>query len=109
MHAHDFVACWKNEKGRLLSTFLDESAETAVSTKIESLGLSSDQRAILRDVIDEILKDTFYALLLGLDGSASLGDVQQAYQIRGEDGDLISDGGDLEAEAWQQFHENDGA
>ena len=51
--------------------------------------------------------DAFYTLLLGLDGAASIGDVQQMYQIRDEKGNPILDSGDLEVEAWEQFHGDD--
>jgi hypothetical protein len=50
-----------------------------------------------------VLTDTFYTLLLGLDGSASIGGIQQTYKIYGEDGKLISDCGEIEAEAAEAF------
>ncbi len=59
-------------------------------------------------LVDVILTDTFYTLLLGLDGSASIGDSQEAYRILDEQGELVSDCGDLEAEAYEHFHEDAG-
>lgn len=104
MNANEFVACWKNERDRFLATYLNEAQETTVSTKIARLNLAADQLPIMRDVVDGILTDAFYTLLLGLDGAASIGGVQQAYQIRDEGSNLISDPGELEAEAWEQFY-----
>ena len=53
-----------------------------------------------------MLTDVFYTLLLGLDGAASLGGVQAAYRILTAEGLEVSAGdGELEAEAWKQFHE----
>ncbi|KWT68142.1 hypothetical protein APV28_3336 [Comamonas testosteroni] len=50
-----------------------------------------------------------YTLLLGLDGAASIGGEQQTYTLHDEDGNLISDGGELEAAAWEAFHRQDQA
>ena len=104
MNANEFVACWKNERDRFLATYLNETKETAVSTKIASLNLDANQLPIMRDVVNGILTDAFYTLLLGLAGAASIGGVQQAYQIRDEHSNLISGSCELEAEAWEQFH-----
>ena len=84
--------------------FSDHADESEVSAKIASLNLTRDQLPVMRDIVDGILTDAFYTLLLGLDGAASIGDVQQMYQIRDEEGNPIFDSGDLEAEAWEQFH-----
>jgi hypothetical protein len=102
MNAEEFVACWKREKEALLRDFLDEKT-TAVAIQIAELNLTPEQFHQLTRVLDAVLTDTMYTLLLGLDGSASIGDVQQTYRIRGEDGQLISDCGDIEAEAGRQF------
>ena len=54
--------------------------------------------------LDAALTDILYTLLLGLDGSAQLGGVQETFRIYDEAGSLISDCGDLEAAAYEQFH-----
>lgn len=54
--------------------------------------------------LDNTLTDVFYTLLLGLDGCAQIGGEQQTFQIRDEARNLISQDGDLEAEAYEQFH-----
>ena len=54
--------------------------------------------------IDQALTDAFYTLLLGLDGSASLGGVQQGYRVQDETGCTISCGnGELEEHAFEAF------
>jgi hypothetical protein len=106
MNANEFVTCWKNEKDTLFSTYMDETNETDVATKIASLDLTPDQRRIMRGVVDGILTDVFYSLLLGLDGAANIGGIQQTYQVQDEDGGLICGSGELEAEACEQFHED---
>jgi hypothetical protein len=56
--------------------------------------------------VDGVLTDAFYTLLLGLDGSASIGGVQQCYDLRDESGDKITGDGELEAAAFTHFQES---
>ena len=67
--------------------------------------LDSTQQEQLKDVIDSLLTDVFYTVLLGLDGESSIGNIQQTYKIYDEEGSLISDCGELEASAYEYFHE----
>ena len=47
----------------------------------------------------------FTAFLLGLDGENSIGNTQHTYKIYDEEGNLISNCGELEASAYEYFHE----
>jgi hypothetical protein len=104
MNAEQFVACWRREKDILLKMFTDPIAGSAVAQKIASLNLTSDQKTILKDIVDDILIDTLYTLLLGLDGEANIGGMQVEYTILDEENNVISECGEIEAEAWTQFH-----
>lgn len=103
MNAKEFVASWKREKDRMLQEYC-ERMESGVSVQIASLNVSDDQRVIMRGIVDSILTDVFYSLLLGLDGEANIGGHQETYRIYDEDGNLISECGEIEAEAYEQFH-----
>ncbi|MEZ0245421.1 MAG: hypothetical protein ACAH09_02160 [Methylophilaceae bacterium] len=103
MDAHEFVLNWKVEKENLLSSFMD-SGKTLVGKKISELQLTSQQLICMKEVLNLVLTDTMYGLLLGLDGEALIGDTQHVYKIFDESGNLISKAGDIEGEAWQQFH-----
>ncbi len=105
MNAKQFVACWRREKDNLLDNFTDPSGETVVARKIASLNLSSDQLPVIKEIVNDILVDTFYTLLMGLDGEANIGGVQMTYKVHDEEGNVISTRGEIEAEAWEQFHE----
>ena len=105
MNADEFVKLWKAEKDSFLKTCIEANDETAVSAYIREMNLSEEQKISFNKVIDQLLTDTFYSLLLGLDGCASIGDVQKTYKIYDESGNLISDCGELEAEAYEQFQE----
>jgi len=103
MTARQFVAAWKRERTTLLKEYGSATGSTMVATRIRDLNLSSAQRKQVVAIVDAVLTDTFYTLLLGLDGCASIGGIQQAYKIYGEDGKLISDCGEIEAEAAEAF------
>lgn len=106
MNASEFVSWWKRAKDELVDVFNQPSGETEVGHKIASMQLNPKQTVVMHAVIDGILTDAFYTMLLGLDGAANIGGVQQQFQIRDESGNLISQGGLLETEAWEQFHGN---
>lgn len=103
MKAQEFVAAWKREKEDLLAKFTDPEGSTLVAARLRSLDLTVAQREQVTAIIDAVLTDAFYTLLLGLDGSASIGGIQQIYKVYGEDGELISDCSDIEAEAAEAF------
>lgn len=107
MNSKEFVACWKREKEQLLLAFTAVDAESRVRARIDSMHLTADQINVMQSIVDGILTDTFYTLLLGLDGAASIGGVQQQYRIHDQDGAVISSPGDLEEEAWLQFQSED--
>jgi hypothetical protein len=107
MDAKEFVACWKREKDNLLNIFTDPIRESVVAMDIASLGLTSQQRVKLKMIIDVILTDTLFTMLLGLDGEANIGGVQTTYTIKDEKGNEVSRCGELEAEARKQFHGED--
>ena len=69
------------------------------------MALDDTQQEQLKEVIDTLLTDVFYSILLGLDGEHSIGNTQQTYKIYDKEGSLISDCGELEASAYEYFHE----
>ncbi len=103
MTPQEFAACVAREKDDLLSSYFDPVSGAAVATQIAAMELSSGQAKALRIILDGALTDAFYTLLLGLDGSASIGGVQSDYELRAEDGTLLT-GGELEGAAWEHFH-----
>ncbi|WP_449397916.1 hypothetical protein [Chryseobacterium wanjuense] len=108
MTTKDFVKNFYQEKQNILNSCFDIQSEyrTLVSTKIEELNLDEIQNKKLREIISNLLTDTFYTILLGLDGSSSIGNSQESFKIFDEDNNLISESGDLEGLAYEYFHEN---
>ena len=103
MTPEEFVQCFRREEDQLLATYLDRASDSPVSAALSAL---ADRLPEQREIIDNILTDVFYHILLSLDGCASMGDIQQTYTIKDEDGAIVCDGsGDIEALAYRYFHE----
>jgi len=105
MDAITFVANWAQHKDELLDEFCDAESDTLVQNLIGELDLDSAQQTQFRRVLDAVLTDTMFGLLLGLDGEASIGSDQRKYRIFDErDGQVIATPGELEAAAYERFH-----
>ena len=57
-------------------------------------------------MLNLVLTDTFYTLLLGLDGASSIGGVQHSYRVLDKDGVLICGDSRVETEAYAQLKTN---
>ena len=107
MTSDEFAKNFYLEKLNFLKSCFEEHPKhpSAVNVKIKEMALDSTQQEQLKDVIDTLLTDVVYSGLLGLDGEHSIGNIQQTYRIYDEDNNLISDCGELEASAYEYFHE----
>ena len=92
MTSDEFAKNFYLEKLNILKSCFEEQPQypSAVNAKIKEMVLSNTQQEQLKDVIDTLLTDVFYSLLLGLDGESSIGNTQQTYKIYDEEGNLIS-------------------
>ena len=107
MTSDEFAKNFYLEKLNFLKSCFEEQPKypSAINTKIKEMTLDSTQQEQLKEVIDTLLTDVFYNILSGLDGESSIGSIQQTYKIFDEDNNLISDCGELEASAYEYFHE----
>lgn len=107
MTSDEFAKNFYLEKLKFLKSCFEHSPQypSAVNAKIKEMELSNTQQEQLKDVVNTLLTDVFYSILLGLDGEHSIGDIQHTYKIHDEEGNLISDCGELEASAYEYFHE----
>jgi hypothetical protein len=102
VNAEAFAKAWKDEMGVYLN-------DEYLTMKASMLGLNDSDIQRFKPMIEEVLGDAFYTLLLGLDGAASIGGIQVDYEIKNESGELIVGGkGDLEAIAWRFFRSEHG-
>jgi hypothetical protein len=103
MTAEDFVSGFYVERKSLIDLYFQKESQTDVSELIQSLNLNQEQQHILKKILTASLRDCIYTTLLGLDGAASIGNVQQLYSVQDEDGNELT-GGEIEAYAWEYFH-----
>lgn len=101
MDGAQFAAHCDELRKEMVSDFTHPASGSAVAARIDALGLDHGQSRQLAAIIDTVVRDTVYTLLLGLDGAASLGSCQQQFTLKDEDGNVIED---IEAAAWQCFH-----
>ncbi|WP_405207157.1 hypothetical protein [Aquimarina sp. LLG6339-5] len=105
MTTEEFVKAFHKEKQELLKECLTDNSKTEVRTLIESLNLTEEQNEIMKKVLDSSFTDIFYTILLGLDGSASIGGIQKMYDLKDKNGNQLS--GEIEGYAYEYFHESD--
>lgn len=102
MTTEEFVKAFYNEKQYSLKEYLSENSKTEVGELIKSLNLDEQQFEILKKIFDGLFTDVFYSILLGLDGSASIGGIQEVYDLKDENGNQLS--GEIEGYAYEYFH-----
>ena len=101
MNTEELVKAFYTEKQDFLKEYLSENSETEVGQLIKSLNLTDEQNVIMEKVMNSTLTDVFYTILLGIDGSASIGGVQETYELKDENGNLLN--GEIEGYAYEYF------
>ena len=102
MTPEEFVHCFVAEKEYLLQTYFARERETAVGIKLGELGLDEERMLAVREILDGVLTDAFYTVLLAIDGEASLGGKQVRYTLLDDEGTELT-GGEIEVAAWEAF------
>ena len=108
MTSDEFAKNFYLEKLNILKSYFEEQPQypSVVNAKIKEMVFSYTQQEQLKHVIDTLLTDEFYSILVRLDGENPIGNTQQTYKIYDEEGNLISNCGELEASAYEYFHES---
>ena len=103
MNTEEFVKAFHTEKQDFLREYLSQNSETEVGQLIKSLKLTDQQTEIMKKVLDSSFTDIIYTILLGLDGCASIGGIQEMYDLKDENGNQLS--GEIEGYAYEYFQE----
>jgi hypothetical protein len=103
MNTEELVKAFYNEKQNFLKEYLSENSKTEVGQLIKSLYLTKEQDVIMEKVMNSTLTDVFYTILLGLDGCASIGGVQEMYTLKDKNGNQLN--GEIESFAYEYFQE----
>jgi hypothetical protein len=91
------------ERKELLDLYFKSGSRSDVFRLIQSLNLDPSKHKILQEILAAVLRDAFYSILLGLDGEAQIGGVQEMYRLFDENGNELI-GGEIEVYAWEYFH-----
>lgn len=105
MTPDEFVKNFYLERKSLVDLYFSADNKTAISKLIADLQLDGQGTERLRQILNGALGDAFYAILLGLDGEAQIGERQETYKIEDENGNELT-GGEIESYAWGYFHNN---
>lgn len=105
MTSKEFVELFYVEKKEILKRYFNNPRGTKVSSEIDGLGLTTEQMVKMQSILNTVITDVMYTILLGLDGEASIGNVQQTYELYDESGSKLTDCGEIEAYAYEYFHE----
>lgn len=106
MTTEEFVQGFYRERQYQLQLTLDWLAQADGAAAIQHVKLAGGQTITVQDLLETVLTNAFYSMLLGLEGSASIGGHQNRYEVRDPAGNSLNDG-DLGGYAWQYF-QNDG-
>ena len=101
MNTEELVKAFYTEKQDFLKEYLSENPESEVGQLIKSLNLTDEQNVIMEKVMNSTLTDVFYTILLGLDGCASIGGIQELYELKDENGNLLT--GEIDGYAYEYF------
>lgn len=105
MTGEEFVKLCYEEKENVLKEYFAQSTCTEVGEKIRMLIANGTSRDDLYELIASVLNETYYSLLLALDGEASLGGTQANYKIYDEENELLNECGEIEEVAFKYFME----
>ena len=100
MIAEEFVKNCYKEKENMQKIYFDREKETYVGEQIKNIvskGISYEE---VKELIDSVMNETIYTILLGLDGETSLGDTQIQYKLFDENDNLIEG---IESSAYDTF------
>ena len=109
MTGAEFVRLCRAEKDDILQEYFSPASGSEAAERIRALIASGTDRDALLTLIDLVMTESWYRLLLGLDGAASLGGTQMTYQVLDADGTLLNECGELEESAFAYFQEESGA
>lgn len=105
MTADEFVKGFYLERQALIDKCFNKDDKTEVSNLIQSLNLDDKETERLRQILGGVLRDSFYTILLGLEGEAGIGNKPTRYKLF-EEGNNELTGGEIEVAASEYFFNN---
>ena len=105
MTGEEFVKLCFEEKEAILEAYFGSDTQTEVGSRIRDLIQSGANQDALYRLLDLVMKENYYMLLLALDGETSLGGKQIAYKLYDEENNLLNQCGEIEMAAYHYFME----
>lgn len=102
MTTEEFVRNFKIESDVLIDSYLNTNSQTQVQSLIKAMNPTEEQKPILEKMLKNVVRDVFYTILLGLDGTSCIGNMQQSFDIQDKKGNRITD---IEVYAYKYFQE----
>lgn len=106
MKADEFVGLMKKEKEMQMEMYfgdLETSLTGIMIAKLVEQGVEIDS---IKKLVSNILDETYYGILMGLEGESSIGGEQICYKLFDEDGNSLTGDGILEESAYENFMED---
>ncbi|MGY3091231.1 hypothetical protein ACVWYF_004297 [Hymenobacter sp. UYAg731] len=92
-------------KKHYLSPLVSHNLPFVHDKLLEKLNLSQEQKEVLPELLNAVITAILYTVLLGLDGTAQIGEKQVVYTILDEVGNKIcGEMGEVEVSAYEYFH-----
>ncbi len=82
--SEEFVEEFKLLKDDLIQGYFTVDSEISRISLLEKSGMNHEQIHLTKKIVSEVLTDALYTVLLGLDGSASIGCHQIMYKLLDE-------------------------
>ncbi|WP_436899246.1 hypothetical protein [Acinetobacter gyllenbergii] len=98
----EFVQEFKDLKDDLIRRYFTIDSDISRMSVLAESGMSNEQINLTQNIVSEALTDALYTILLGLEGSASIGQYQIMYKLFDEAANELT--GNIESIAWEKFH-----
>ena len=105
MTGEEFVKLCYEEKEATLHEYFNKDSESQVANEIRKMILSGVNEKDLYSLINMIMSESYYTLMLGLDGEASLGGKQITYKLYDDNNVLLNECGEIEESVYSFFNE----
>ncbi|MES9974883.1 MAG: hypothetical protein ABW094_11525 [Candidatus Thiodiazotropha sp.] len=102
MNDREFVEEFYKLKQSLMNDYFSNNKDPARAALVEKVADNKEQEEAVQKIIDLVLIDALYTILLGIDGCATIGEEQQLYKLYDEEGNELTSN-NIESHAWEIF------
>ena len=103
MKPKELIQNLKQELDLRSKLYFDPKQQTEVFQLIQSMNLDSSKMKIMKDIVTLISQETVYGLVCGIEGSGSIGSIQEQFKLTSESGDKLT--GELDSLFYEEILE----